>query len=387
MSGRIPATTLRNDAINKRKGEEYFFLPLPFPASLKKEAEKGENMGFCRTKNQKVAGKIFIVVFALLILLFVFGRSFSLKTFFEIAKVQVAHGDDGGDGGGDDGGDGGGDDGGDGGSDDGGGDGGGDDGGDGGQDDGDGDGSDSGNDGDEGDNGDGDGDIVPPPPPPEPPPPPPPPPPSPAPGTIIILKDTVPDDATVFSFTSNTLTLNSFQLDDDGDNANALSNSRTFSNLAAGTYDAAETANSGYNSSSGCSDESSVDAINLAAGETVTCTFTNTFIPPPPPPPPPPPGRSGPDCTGGCGGGGGGGGGVETIGISRVPVRVSRRLIPASNIVLSQIPYTGWGDPLRFLFFSGLFFTGSAFAAYEFACRRTESFYIRRVRARGSMLK
>ena len=78
---------------------------------------------------------------------------------------------------------------------------------------------------------------------------------------------------------------------------------------------------------------------------------------------------------------------METIGISRVPVRVSRRLIPASNIVLSQIPYTGWGDPLRFLFFSGLFFTGSAFAAYEFACRRTESFYIRRVRARGSMLK
>src|SRR3989344_3012266 len=149
MSGRIPATTLRNDAINKRKGEEYFFLPLPFPASLKKEAEKGENMGFCRTKNQKVAGKIFIAVFALLILLFVFGRSFSLKTFFEIAKVQVAHGDDGGDGG----------------SDDGGGDGGGDDGGDGGQDDDDGDGSDSGNDGDEGD---GDDEIIPPLPPPEP---------------------------------------------------------------------------------------------------------------------------------------------------------------------------------------------------------------------------
>ena len=200
------------------------------------------------------------------------------------------------------------------------------------------------------------------------------------------MKDTVPDDATVFSFTSNTLTLNSFQLDDDGDNANAFSNSRTFSNLAAGTYDAAETANSGYNSSSGCSDGSPVNAIDLAEGEIVTCTFTNTFIPPPPPPPPPS-GRSGPDCTGGCGGGGGGGGGVETIGISRVPVRVSRRLIPASNIVLSQIPYTGWGDPLRFLFFSGLFFTGSAFAAYEFACRRTESFYIRRVRARGSMLK
>src|SRR3989339_24304 len=163
MSGRIPATTLRNDALNNRKGEEYFFLPPPFPASLKKEAEKGENMGFCRTKNQKVAGKIFIAVFALLILFFVFGRSFSLKTFFEIAKVQVVQGDDGGDGGGDDGGDGGSDDG----------------GGDGGRDDGDGDGSDSGNDGDEGDNGDGDGDIVPPPPPPEPPPPPPPPPPSP----------------------------------------------------------------------------------------------------------------------------------------------------------------------------------------------------------------
>lgn len=69
-----------------------------------------------------------------------------------------------------------------------------------------------------------------------------------------------------------------FSLDDDGDNTNILSNTRTFSTLSAGTYSVTEVATDGWTlASATCSDGSPVSAISLQEGETTTCTFTNTF--------------------------------------------------------------------------------------------------------------
>lgn len=91
----------------------------------------------------------------------------------------------------------------------------------------------------------------------------------PAPGKIIVIKDTVPNDATAFDFTSTTLTPSSFSLAD-GD-------SQSFDNLTVGAYDVAETADPNYSTTSSCDDGSEVSAIGVSAGETVTCTFTNTL--------------------------------------------------------------------------------------------------------------
>ena len=54
-------------------------------------------------------------------------------------------------------------------------------------------------------------------------------------GTITVVQDTSPDGPQDFSYTATGLTPTSFQLDDDGDNSNALSNTRTYSNLNSGT--------------------------------------------------------------------------------------------------------------------------------------------------------
>ncbi len=97
-------------------------------------------------------------------------------------------------------------------------------------------------------------------------------------GSITVVKDTVPNDATAFSYTSSTLSPNNFQLDDDGDNGNALSNTRAFNNLLPGIYDLAEAANPSYQSLGVCSDGSPVSAIALDSGENITCTFTNTKL-------------------------------------------------------------------------------------------------------------
>lgn len=45
--------------------------------------------------------------------------------------------------------------------------------------------------------------------------------------------------------------------------------------LAPGTYSVAMTPVDGWTTSATCSDGSAPGAINLAAGETVTCTFNN----------------------------------------------------------------------------------------------------------------
>ena len=105
-------------------------------------------------------------------------------------------------------------------------------------------------------------------------------------GSIVIVKDAVPNHAQDFSFTSDITGNTAFDLDDDGDNANTLSNTKTITNVIAGTYTVTEAATSGWDltnitcvdattNSSGVT-STGVATINLAAGETVTCTYTNT---------------------------------------------------------------------------------------------------------------
>jgi hypothetical protein len=91
----------------------------------------------------------------------------------------------------------------------------------------------------------------------------------------IIIKKITSDGQGPFDFTSNTLTPASWTLTTTGPGA-AGADSRTFGNLAAGTYDAAETVPANWNlTSATCDDGSAVSAIGLSAGETITCTFVN----------------------------------------------------------------------------------------------------------------
>lgn len=91
-------------------------------------------------------------------------------------------------------------------------------------------------------------------------------------GTIIVEKITD-DGSGSFNFTSATLSPSPFTLTT-STAGNGGKDSRTFSNLAAGTYDVAESVPAGWTLvSSTCSDGSAPSAIGLSGGETVTCTF------------------------------------------------------------------------------------------------------------------
>lgn len=86
-------------------------------------------------------------------------------------------------------------------------------------------------------------------------------------GNIIIALATLPDRATqVFSFTASYVA-GGFQLSDD--------QTHDSGQMAPGTYSVSQTNTPGWTSSATCSDGSQSNAIALAAGETVTCTFTN----------------------------------------------------------------------------------------------------------------
>ena len=88
-------------------------------------------------------------------------------------------------------------------------------------------------------------------------------------GSIVIEKETRPGgDATSFAFTGD---LGAFGLAD--------GESKTVASLAVGTYVVAETAIDGWDTLSSCDDGSLVTAIDVAADEVVTCTFTNTKRP------------------------------------------------------------------------------------------------------------
>jgi hypothetical protein len=91
--------------------------------------------------------------------------------------------------------------------------------------------------------------------------------------TIIVRKVTVPSpDATDTSFAITAgggLSPTSFSLKN--------GESRTFADLIPqGGYNVAENTPAGWDATSACSDSSPISNINLSAGETVTCTFTNT---------------------------------------------------------------------------------------------------------------
>jgi Prealbumin-like fold domain len=91
-------------------------------------------------------------------------------------------------------------------------------------------------------------------------------------GSIIVEKIT--DDGTgSFDFTSGTLTPSPFTLTTTAA-GDAGKDSETFTDLAPGTYDVAETVPAGWNLvSATCSDGSDPASIGLSGGETVTCTF------------------------------------------------------------------------------------------------------------------
>ena len=95
-------------------------------------------------------------------------------------------------------------------------------------------------------------------------------------GTLTIIKDAVPNGQQDFSFTTTGTGLAPFSLDDDSDPT--LSNTQVFTGLAAGTYSVAETPATGWTQTSAiCSDGSPANAISIQAGESITCTFTNTL--------------------------------------------------------------------------------------------------------------
>ena len=95
--------------------------------------------------------------------------------------------------------------------------------------------------------------------------------------TLVVIKDAQPDDPQDFSFTTGGgLSPTSFQLDDDGDDSNALASSRTFTNLTPGSgYSVSEAPQPGWDGTATCSDGSPPSNVTLDAGEVVTCMFTN----------------------------------------------------------------------------------------------------------------
>ena len=106
-------------------------------------------------------------------------------------------------------------------------------------------------------------------------------------GSITIEKDAQPNDAQAFTFTPSVVTIPAFQLDDDPSNS-TLANSKTITNLPAGSYTFTEGLVSGWNLASiACTPSSGTTTnittraatINLAAGANVTCKFTNVKPP------------------------------------------------------------------------------------------------------------
>lgn len=103
-------------------------------------------------------------------------------------------------------------------------------------------------------------------------------------GSIVIVKDALPDDAQDFAFTTTGTDLSDFSLDDDADAT--LSNLHTFTGVAAGGYTVTETVVPGWTLTNlVCLDPDSGSTVDLGtgtatldldAGETITCTYTNS---------------------------------------------------------------------------------------------------------------
>jgi hypothetical protein len=102
---------------------------------------------------------------------------------------------------------------------------------------------------------------------------------------IVIIKDTIPDDAQDFNYsTTGGLTPASFILDDDP--GSATPNAQTYTNVLPGDYTVTETIVAGFTLGSlVCTDPDSETAIvgataqiDVDPGETVTCTYTNNRL-------------------------------------------------------------------------------------------------------------
>ena len=93
-------------------------------------------------------------------------------------------------------------------------------------------------------------------------------------GTIVVKKQTVPAGSSQsFAFTAS-YNSSGFSLSDGQSNTSGA--------LAPGSYSVREAPVAGWDSSATCSDGSPVTNIEVSAGETVTCTFTNTQAAPGP---------------------------------------------------------------------------------------------------------
>ncbi len=103
-------------------------------------------------------------------------------------------------------------------------------------------------------------------------------------GSIVITKKAVPQSPQDFAF--NCALLGPFQLDDDGANGNPLDSGKTFIGVTPGPYACSESQVSGWLIQIACTDPdggttitSPTAHIDVDGGETVECTFTNTFVP------------------------------------------------------------------------------------------------------------
>ena len=95
-------------------------------------------------------------------------------------------------------------------------------------------------------------------------------------GKVVVVENALPDSAQDFDYTAGGgLSPANFSLDDDADGT--LPASQTFDDVVpGGGYSLAQTPPSGWElGSATCDDGSPVSNINVAAGETVTCTFTH----------------------------------------------------------------------------------------------------------------
>lgn len=100
--------------------------------------------------------------------------------------------------------------------------------------------------------------------------------------TLHIIKDALPNDPQNFDFTTTNLGGAAFSLDDDSDAT--LPNDRTFTSLLPGSYSVTEASTPGWSLTGLTCDTNNFSAVgatvavNLVAGQTTNCTFTNTKL-------------------------------------------------------------------------------------------------------------
>jgi uncharacterized repeat protein (TIGR01451 family)/fimbrial isopeptide formation D2 family protein len=106
-------------------------------------------------------------------------------------------------------------------------------------------------------------------------------------GTITIIKNAQPDSDQDFAFTTSGAGLSGFSLDDDGNNANTLSDTKVFQNLVAGAYSVTESDVAGWdlsniecNAMGGSSAQVDLATgkatLTLASGGSIVCVYTNS---------------------------------------------------------------------------------------------------------------